>query len=996
MEQSKFNKGANYSLLMHGDAELSMASLLSRASLRSPFFPNSCSHLSLAARFLSRLPFCRKSQDLKALNSILILRGLMGNKSLVDQFINQCCRLGFPDLALPTFRIIEKPSLYLQNLLLRSLCDNGLFEDVILLYKNCRDSGSISDNYTYPFVIKACAALRDVWFGNMMHCVVLKTGFGQNLVVQTAILDFYSKVGKMENARKMVDEISQPDLIVWNAMISGYSVNGFDYKVLRVFRDMCIMGVKPNASTLASVFPVCSRVEVNRVGICLHGLAYKLGCIVQESLVPALISMYSNYGDLSAAEEIFDSSTRKDVAVWNAMISAYTRNHIPENAVAVFRKMLFDELKPNVVTFVSLLPSSENLGSILYVESLHAYLLKFGVEKELAIVTALVSVYAKLGDMDSTEFLFHDIKVRSLLLWNSMVSAHAVHGFREQSLEVFRLMQVDGFDPDAISILSLLTSCSRLKATLLGKSAHAFVIRKNIDSNLNVLNALLAFYFDSSELVYCIRIFDGMVLKSVVSWNTMISGCVDNGELERAMLLFHHMRQEGFNFDLVTLISILPSCHVCQNPLLGLGIHGYAVRTALTADISLANALVSMYINCGELDTARLFFDEMPEKNVVSWNSILTGYRHYNLQKETIELFKDMMEEDQKPSYVTLLNVLPACEILHQGKSVHAYIIRRMIPLETPLLTSLMMMYARFENLKSCLILFHIGDKVSISVWNTIISANLLLENGSTAISFFCELLRNKIEPDDITFLNLISACVHLKNMNISNSILAYLVKEGFDRDVAISNSLIDMYAKSGSISSARAIFESLPHKDTISWSVMINGYGLHGYCEAALSLYSEMRVVGLKPDRITYMSVLSACSHAGDVERGRMVFDTMIRDGVVAGMEHYVCMVDLLGRTGHLNEAYEMVRNLGNKPCGNLLASLLGACLSHGNYKLGEEVGGFLLLDMNPNPKDYGAYVILHNIYAAAGKWEDAHNVRLLLQHKHFNKDPGISSLSS
>ncbi|XP_042029857.1 pentatricopeptide repeat-containing protein At3g16610-like [Salvia splendens] len=248
----------------------------------------------------------------KPLNSILVLRGLIGNQSLIDHFINNCCHLGSPDLALQPFRIIQKPSLYLQNLLIRSLCDNGLFEDVILVYKKCRNSGSSSDKYTFPFVIKSCAALRDVWFGSLMHSVTLKNGFGVNLFVQTALLDFYFKIGEIRDARKVVDEIPQPDLIIWNAMISGYSVNGFDYEVIRVFRDMIIAGVKPNASTFATVFPVCSRVGADRVGVSLHGLAYKLGCIEEESLLPALISMYANCGDLLASRDIFDASTRKD------------------------------------------------------------------------------------------------------------------------------------------------------------------------------------------------------------------------------------------------------------------------------------------------------------------------------------------------------------------------------------------------------------------------------------------------------------------------------------------------------------------------------------------------------------------------------------------------------------------------------------------------------------------------------------------------------------
>ncbi|GFQ05077.1 pentatricopeptide repeat-containing protein at3g09040 mitochondrial [Phtheirospermum japonicum] len=947
--------------------------------------PHSTSH------FLSLLPLCQKTQDLQALNSLLITHGLINHQPLLKHFINQCCHLGFPDLSLPAFTSISKPNLHTQNLILRSLSDNGSFENALLVHKKCRNAGVSSDNYTYPFVLKSCAALRDVWFGKMTHCVVLRTGFGYNLVVQTAVLDFYSKIGEMGNARKVSDEMPQPDLVAWNALISGYSVNGFDYEVLEVFHDMVVTGLKPNASTFASIFPVCSRVGVNVFIISsLNGLAYKLGCCGDDTLVPALISVYANCGDLLSSREIFDSSTGKNVAIWNAVISAYARNQDSENAAAIFKMMLTNEVKPNMVTFVSLIPSSENLGSILHVESLHSYVVKFGFEKEVSVVTALLSVYSKLGNINSAEFLFNNVRVKNILLWNSMVSAYAGHGFSERSLDVFRLMQSDGFSPDEISIISLLSSCSESKATILGKSAHAFSIKREIGLNLNVSNALLAFYCDCCELVYSFRIFDKMALKNIISWNTMISGCVDNGELEQAMLLFNQMRRKGVNFDPVTLISIIPSFQDGENPILGSTIHSFAIKTALSSDISLANALVSMYINCGELDKARLLFNDMPNKSVVSWNAILTGYRYCNLHEETIELFNEMIGDDRKPNNVTLLNVLPACYAVLQGKSVHAYIIRNTIPLETPLLTSLMIMYARFEILTPCMKLFRIGDKTSISLWNTVISAHLFLKMGFMAFSFFRKLLRTKPEPDFITVLNVVSACVQIKNLNVSDSILAYVTRKGFDSDVAIGNALIDMYAKCGSIYTAKSLFDVLPRKDTISWSIMINGYGLHGDGVAALSLYSRMRLLGFKPDKVTYMSVLSACSHAGYVEQGKMVFESMLRDDIMPGKEHYACMVDLLSRTGRLNEAYEIVKRFWpGKPCANILGSLLGGCLSHGDYRLGEEIGRFVL---EMKPKDSTLYVVLHNIYASTGKWVEANNVRVVMEQNKLSKDPGIS----
>ncbi|KAL3646279.1 hypothetical protein CASFOL_011459 [Castilleja foliolosa] len=981
-----------------------MARLFSPASLQSPFMPRFGSHLlsfklnhslhtnpHLITHFLSILPLCRKPQHLKALNSLLITHGLINHQTLIKHFINQCCHLGFPDLSLIAFKSFSKPNLDTQNLILRSLSDNGSFENVILVYKKCLISGVSSDNYTYPFVLKSCAALHDAWFGKMVHCVVLKTGFGYNVVVKTAVLDFYSKIGEMGNARKVIDEMPQPDLVAWNALISGYSFNGFDYEVLEVFHDMVVTGLKPNSSTFASVLPVCSRVGDNiLIVFSLHGLAYKLGCNRDETLAPALISIYANCGDLLSAREIFDSSTGKNVAIWNSIISAYARNLESENAVAIFKTMLTNEMKPNMVTFVSLIPSSENLGSVLHIESLHSCVVKFGFEKDVSVITALLSVYSKLGNMNSAEFLFNNARVKNILIWNSMVSAYAGHGFSERSLNTFHLMQKYGFSPDEITIISLLSSFSKSKDTVLGKSAHAFSIKKEIDLNINLSNALLAFYCECYELVYSFRIFDRMAIKNIISWNTIISGCVDNGESEQAMLLFNHMRRKGVNFDSVTLISILPSFNDYENPILGTAVHSLAIKTAISSDISLANALISTYINCGELEEARFLFNDMPSKSVVSWNAILTGYRYCNLHEETIELFNDMIRDDRKPNYVTLLNVLPACDAVSQGKSIHAYIIRNLIPLETPLLTSLMIMYSRFEILTSCMKLFRIGDKTSISLWNTVISAHLFTKTGFMALLFFSEMLREKLEPDFITILNVVSACAHIKNLNISDSVLAYVSRKGFDSDIAIDNALIDMYAKCGSINTAKNIFDVLVRKDTISFSVMINGYGLHGDGVAALSLYSQMRLLGLKPDKVTYMSVLSACSHAGYVEQGKMVFESMFCDGIMPGMEHYACIVDLLSRTGKLNEAYEIVKLiLPDKRCENILGSLLGGCLSHGDYRLGEEIGRFVL---EMKPRDSKLYVVLHNIYASTGKWVEANNVRVVMEQNKLNKDPGIS----
>lgn len=955
------------------------------------FLNNSCYH-----NFSSVLARCVKGRDLRALKSLLIVQGLITQEFFVGEFTKKCFELGETHLAVSTSEIaIKRPNHFQQNLLLKHLCDHGLFEDALLIYEKCRFLGCLSDHYTFPFVIKACTAMGDFLTGTTMHCLVLKCGLCENLVVQTTLVGFYSGFGKIETARFLLDRIPEPDVVAWNALISGCSFNGFDVEVLQHFRQMCAQGLKPNVSTLASVIPVCSRFGTFVTGTSLHGFALKSGIDMGESLLPALISMYASCGDILIAKSLFDCSKPKNIVIWNSMISAYAKNQKPDWSFELFSKLLQYGMQPNIVTFVSILPSCENSGSFYHCQSLHAYVIKFGLEDQRSVATALLSVYAKHGNINSAEFLFNCMLQRNLMSWNSMVSAYVGNGLPGACLDTFRQMQFAGFNPDAISIISVLSACSELEAFLLGKSAHAFSLKNGIDLKPNVSNALLGFYSDCSHLSSSFAIFRRMMTRNVVSWNTMISGCIYNGQAENALLLFQQMQQDDVDFDLVTFVSLLPACSEVKDLMLGVAIHGYVIKTGLDFDVSLVNALLSMYSDCGDIESSALLFKDIPTRSVISWNALITGYCNHSLQDRALALLHQMIKENQKPNYVTWLNVLPLCNTHFEGKAIHAYAVRTGIPCETPFLTSsLVLMYARFGNARSCKILFQHGEAGSLSVWNAMISAHVRSRDAETAFSLFIELLQREIRPDSITVLTVISACRQINNLVLADSVFAYLIHEGFDKDRAINNALIDLYVRCGNLSFSRRLFDLFPQKDPISWSMMIDGYGSYGEGEAALNLFYQMRHLGMKPDEITYLSVLSACSHAGLIEECRTVLNCMVHDGLVPRIEHYACVVDLLGRTGHLNEAHVIVKSLPyhynyRSSCANILESLLGACLIHGNIEVGEEIGKVL---MEVQPGKSSAYVILHNIYAAAGRWMDANRVRSEMERNKVRKVPGFS----
>lgn len=370
----------------------------------------------------------------------------------------------------------------------------------------------------------------------------------------------------------------------------------------------------------------------------------------------------------------------------------------------------------------------------------------------------------------------------------------------------------------------------------------------------------------------------------------------------------------------------------------------------------------------------------------------MTGFRYHNLQKKVLVLLGEMMKSGERPNSVTLLNLLGACYTQLQGKSIHSVAVISGIVQETPLLTSLMFMYARFDNTNSCLLLFQMGNMRDISLWNAIISVHIRTKNSKIAVASFSDLLQMGFEPDNVTVLSLISACVQLSSLSLAHSVMAYVIRKGFDKDLLISNALIDLHAKCGNILVARKLFDGLVEKDEVTWNVMINGYGLQGDGETAIDLFLQMKLSGTKPNGITYSSILSACSHSGLVEQGRMVYNSMAEHGISPKMEHYACMVDLLGRTGNLTEAYDIVKKLPCKPPTSILESLLGACRIHGNVELGEKISE---MQSELDPENSRSHVMLHNIYAATGRWADAERVRSEMEDRQLRKVPGFSLLS-
>eukprot|EP01018_Ginkgo_biloba_P019587 Gb_24126 [translate_table: standard] len=545
--------------------------------------------------------------------------------------------------------------------------------------------------------------------------------------------------------------------------------------------------------------------------------------------------------------------------------------------------------KPDTIAYTSLLQTG---ADIEHLNQLHAHMLKSGLGQNMILLTKLVSMYAMFGSMDHARLVFDKISERDVFLWNVMIRGYAKNGPYMEALTLYHQMQGIGIQPNNFTFPFVLTACAGLLALKEGKEIHDDIIRARFESDVYIGNALLNMYCKCGKIEYARHVFDKMPKRDVVSWNAMIVGYAQNGHASEALSLFHQMRLEGVKPDSVTMVSVLPACASLAALQQGKGIHGYVNKIGFDSDVVVGTSLIDMYAKCKSIESSRHLFEKMSTRSLVSWNAMISGYVQNGHANEALTLFNQM----------------------------------------------------RLTN----------------------------------------------ITPDKFTVATILTACAYLGGLQQGKWVHNYAIRNEFHLDVFVETALIDMYAKCGSLEIAYQVFNKMSKRDLVAWNAIIAGYGMHGYGDDALALFLQMQRTGIKPNHITFTHVLTACSYAGMVDKGWKYFYCMSRDYCITpSLEHYACVVDLLGRAGYLDEAFNFIQKMPLEPDTVVWGALLAACRIHSNTELGKHVAERLL---ELEPENAGWYILLSNIYAAAGRWDDVTKVRTMMKAEGLKKPPGCS----
>ncbi|KAG6519441.1 pentatricopeptide repeat-containing protein At3g57430, chloroplastic-like [Zingiber officinale] len=701
-------------------------------------------------------------------------------------------------------------------------------------------------------------------------------------------------------------------------------------------------------------------------------------------------------------------------SAWLETLRSHARANSFHSALATYVDMTSAGVPPDHFAFPAAIKAAAGIPDASVGRQLHAASVKRGYHTSpVTVANTLVNMYARCGDLDSALQVFDRIPERDEVSWNSTIAALCLFELWELALEAFRSIQEEeSMLLSSFALVSAALACSNLDQGIgirLGKQLHGYALRNQsfYSGKRFAFNALLAMYAKLGRVDDAVALFERFDDRDIVTWNTMISSLTQNDRFSEAIAVLHEMVLAGIKPDGVTLSSALPSCSFMEMLNAGKEIHAYAFRNSgLFLNTFVASALVDMYCNFGLVERARAVFDKIPERRLGLWNAMISGYAQNMLDDEALKLFIDMETAGLVPNETTLASILPACvrsEAFPNKEDIHSYVIKRGMEGDKFVQNALMDMYSRVGKIDISQKIFAAMEDRDVVSWNTLITGCIICGCYSQAFRLVNQMQKNgnfiegidkeslHYKPNYITLMTLLPACGSLAALGKGEEIHGYAIRQGLDSDIAVGSALVDMYAKCGSLNFARLVFDRMPKRNVVTWNVLIMAYGMHGQGEEAIGLFELMIAKGeAKPSSVTIIAALAACSHSGMVSRGMKLFHTIKECGVEANADHYACVVDLLGRAGELDEAYQLIVSMDNElDKAGAWSSLLGACRIHLNTELGEVAAKHLF---ELEPEDSSHYVLLSNIYAACGQFDKAMEVRKNMKLKGVRKETGCS----
>lgn len=735
-------------------------------------------------------------------------------------------------------------------------------------------------------------------------------------------------------------------------------------------------GMPTTALSFTSVLKVCSfETKLLCVGQGLHAIGFRVGVVGDALVSSSLVGFYSKFGLVEAARKGFDEMDRscRDSVLWGIMIKAYCQLGLQTEAILLFSEMRRDGMCDNHDGPSSVFITGVSGKNLELIKAIWIKACLFDIQSDVIALNKSMTEHLKLREFSAVFRLF--MQMRRLAV---------------------------GYDN--VTFVCVISASTFIKCIEFGKQIHNVVLKIGFHHDLSVSNNIINMYSKLGFLHSAGQVFDEMKDRDLISWNSMISSYTRDGFEEGSIALFFSMLENGIVPDEFTLSSILRACSASEifsslcEPL-----HCCVLKMGLDSDTFVLTGLVSVYAKNGSVAEAELLATQMDCYDLGICNALISGYVAIGNNFKALDFFFVSMPTMTTEAFdhYTLGTVLKACGALvafTQGKQIHTYAIKSGYVSDLCVSSGILDMYLKCGDTEKAFMIFSTMSDPDSVAWTAMISG--CVENGDEDHGFnlYHQMVRSGIVPNKFILTSVVKACSFLAALDQGRQLHANALKMDCLSDDYVGTSIVDMYAKCGNIEDSYLVFKGLDTRSLSSWNAMVVGLSQHGHAKEALGLFDEMRECGLKPDKITFIGVLSACSHSGKVSEAYGYFESMSKDyKIPPEIEHYSCLVDVLSRAGLFMEAENIMETMPFEASASMYTALLGACSRDrgGNYssEIGERMAKRLLC---LEPIDSSAYVLLSNIYATSHQWDEADEVRMVMKRRGVKKDPGYSWLEA
>ncbi|MCO5583491.1 hypothetical protein L7F22_037402 [Adiantum nelumboides] len=845
------------------------------------------------------------------------------------------------EIAQQVFNELHRPNVNSWTALVHGFNESHEFEQAHKVFHRMQVAHVQLSCYTFQAFVKTSVGLKNLKFGRELHMEIVKRGHDHNQIIGVTLIEMYVKCGSHAEAWEVLEDLPVEDVVPWNILITDYIDNGLDKEAIRCFKLLQDTSLALDVVSLIGGLKACSMVQEISTARDIHCFAIRLGCEDNVMISNTLVDMYMKCGCLEDAQKVFDAIQIRTVVSWNVLLTGYLEHGFEKEVLSCLDKMQVQGLSFSNVTVSCGLSSCSRSGDVNGGRNLHADIVKLGLESHPSVGSSLVEMYMSTGWLDEGQHVFDTLPVHNVVCWTALITGYVEHGLMEIALDGFTTLYSEGVSPDAFLYVCLLDcSCTTRRIDTLFQ-LHCELVKDGLESDVNVASALIDTYTGSGLFIEAQTVFDDLPPLLALSCIASASWYNElNFGAEILLLQIETMLLSGTSLSSSMLVGGLKVCASAAAFKVGCNIHMKIVILGHEKEYSFGVALMFMYVKCGLLAEAHHVLDDnLSTTSVAWWNTLILGYAEYSMAEQVLVCLKRMQFNGVDPNEITCVCGLKACGDLgdvRKGAELYAYIVSEGLERDFLVGNSLVAMHFKLGLQAEAWEAFNEVPVKDVVSWNSLMAGHADYGLDEEVLDCWNKMQAQCISPDCISFVLSLKACSNLCVVDKGLLLHWEVIAKGFEGNRFIAKALLDMYAKSGLLVEALETFTKVPAQSLVLLNALLSCFACCGRSDLIQHVLEKMQQDDVEPNEITYVNILTVCSHAGLVEEGQACFQMLHKNFRFFPIhEHYNCMIDLLGRAGQLSSAVAVLKQLPFQPDVVTWRLILGASRKWKNLEL-------------------------------------------------------------